>query len=56
MTAAIFIFATLPFCLSIDPWWDVRRMAYGYGLSKNDVDYFIRVNEKSGWRSPEEKR
>ena len=55
MAAAILMLVTRPFCLSLDAWWEFRWQAASYGVSRSDVDYYIRINKQAGWRTPEEK-
>lgn len=55
MASAILIFVTCPFCCSLDAWWEFKWRGYSYGLSRSDVEYYIRINRQAGWKTPEEK-
>lgn len=37
----------------IDPWATFKAIGKEAGLSDSQISYYIRINERAGWRSPE---
>lgn len=50
------VIALYAMVLSIDPWAEFRRIGLEAGLTREQIAYYIKVNERAGWESPERRK